>query len=406
VSGPAPLTVLDLVPITSGATAGEALHNAIDLAQKAESFGYSRYWFAEHHLNAGVAGSNPAVVIALVASATGHIRLGSGGVQSGHRTALTVVEEFGLIDALYPGRLDLGLGRSGGRSFLRERFGAAAADGGQQDAVPVPAAVSAGNHSAAVPATAAGSPAGRRASNGLVIPPKPSLKHLVGSTRLRVTAELLQQANAESADFADLVRDIVGLLKGTYRSEAGFDPAPVPGRGADVQVWVLGSSGGPSAAVAGELALRFAASYHINPSTVLEAIDAYRAAFVASPELPRPYVAASADVVVGPDDDTARDLASGYARWVLGIRRGEGAVPFPTPAEASAFGWTDEDRKLVADRIDTQFVGSPSTVVGRLRQLQEATGADELVITTITHDHADRVRSYQLLAEEWFAAGR
>src|SRR6195952_688752 len=110
-----PLSVLDLVPISSGANATSALRNSIDLAQRTESFGYSRYWFAEHHLNPGVAGTSPAVAIALTAAATSTIRIGSGAVQLGHRTALSTVEEFGLIDALHPGRLDLGLGRSGGR---------------------------------------------------------------------------------------------------------------------------------------------------------------------------------------------------------------------------------------------------------------------------------------------------
>ena len=110
-----PLAVLDLVPISSGSTAAEALHNSIGLARATESFGYYRYWFAEHHLNPGVAGTSPAVVLALTAAATSTIRIGSGAVQMGHRTALSTVEEFGLIDALHPGRLDLGLGRSGGR---------------------------------------------------------------------------------------------------------------------------------------------------------------------------------------------------------------------------------------------------------------------------------------------------
>ena len=107
-----PLAVLDLVPISSGSTAAEALRNSIDLAQAAERLGYARYWFAEHHLNPGVAGTSPAVVLALTAAATSTIRIGSGAVQMGHRTALSTVEEFGLIDALHPGRLDLGLGRS------------------------------------------------------------------------------------------------------------------------------------------------------------------------------------------------------------------------------------------------------------------------------------------------------
>lgn len=106
--------VLDLVPISSGSTAARALGNSIDLARACERFGYARYWFAEHHLNPGVAGTSPAVVLALTAGATRTIRIGSGAVQLGHRTALSTAEEFGLLDALHPGRVDLGLGRSGG----------------------------------------------------------------------------------------------------------------------------------------------------------------------------------------------------------------------------------------------------------------------------------------------------
>ena len=118
-----PLAVLDLVPISSGSSPAEALRNSIDLARAAERFGYARYWFAEHHLNPGVAGTSPAVVLALTAAATSTIRIGSGAVQMGHRTALSTVEEFGLIDALHPGRLDLGLGRSGGRPPQRRTAG-------------------------------------------------------------------------------------------------------------------------------------------------------------------------------------------------------------------------------------------------------------------------------------------
>jgi alkanesulfonate monooxygenase SsuD/methylene tetrahydromethanopterin reductase-like flavin-dependent oxidoreductase (luciferase family) len=80
---------------------------------------------------------------------------------------------------------------------------------------------------------------------------------------------------------------------------------------------------------------------------------------------------------------------------------GRGRDTFPTPEQARAHVWDPADRALVADRVDTQFVGSPGQVAAQLEQLQDATGADELIITTITHDHADRVRSYQLLAEEW-----
>jgi alkanesulfonate monooxygenase SsuD/methylene tetrahydromethanopterin reductase-like flavin-dependent oxidoreductase (luciferase family) len=106
-------------------------------------------------------------------------------------------------------------------------------------------------------------------------------------------------------------------------------------------------------------------------------------------------------VVVAPTEAEARELAAGYGLWVRSIRTGEGAIQFPTPAEARAWPWTDADRELVADRVDTQFVGNPAQVANRLEQLRDAVGADELIITTITHDHADRVRSYHLLAEEW-----
>jgi alkanesulfonate monooxygenase SsuD/methylene tetrahydromethanopterin reductase-like flavin-dependent oxidoreductase (luciferase family) len=112
-------------------------------------------------------------------------------------------------------------------------------------------------------------------------------------------------------------------------------------------------------------------------------------------------VAASADVVVAEDDETARRLAAGYGPWVHSIRSGEGAIEFPSPEEAAGHVWSEDERAQVADRVDTQFVGSPATVVQGLHQLQEATSADELIITTVTHDHADRVRSYELLADEW-----
>ena len=175
----------------------------------------------------------------------------------------------------------------------------------------------------------------------------------------------------------------------------------IPGENAGLHVWILGSSGGESAQLAGERGLRFAANYHVSPATVLEAVEGYRSAFRPSDQLSEPYVSVSADVVVGEDEQAARELAAGYGPWVLSIRTGAGAIAFPTPEQARAHRWTDEDRTLVADRIDTQFVGSAKQVADRLEQLRDATGADELIVTTITHDHADRVRSYQLLADEW-----
>jgi alkanesulfonate monooxygenase SsuD/methylene tetrahydromethanopterin reductase-like flavin-dependent oxidoreductase (luciferase family) len=368
-----PLAVLDLVPISSGSTAAQALRNSIDLACQAERAGYVRYWFAEHHLNPGVAGTSPAVVIALTAAATSRIRLGSGAVQMGHRTALATVEEFGLIDALHPGRIDLGLGRSGGR----------------------PPGRSAGQPHSAAPADS------RTAPNGLLIPPRFSIERLLASPRLALNKKLLMLPGAEPQNYTEQVDDVLALLSGSYRTPDGIEAHVIPGENAGVQVWILGSSGGESARAAGERGLRFAANYHVSPATVLEAVDGYRAAFRPSAELSEPYVSVSADVVVGEDEQAARELAAGYGPWVHSIRTGAGAIAFPTPAQARAHQWTDEDRTLVADRIDTQFVGSPKQVADRLEQLRDATGADELIVTTITHSHAERIRSYQLLADEW-----
>ncbi|MFD7031059.1 LLM class flavin-dependent oxidoreductase [Streptomyces sp. NPDC059917] len=373
------LGVLDLVPITSGSTAAAALRASIDLARQAERFGYARYWFAEHHLNPGVAGTSPAVVLALTAAATTTIRLGSGAVQLGHRTALSTVEEFGLVDALHPGRLDLGLGRSGGRPPGPP---AGAAPGGEGEAAPA---------------------TGHRTENGLLIPPGFSFAALAGHPRVALAQKLLLLPGARPQDYDEQVGDVLSLLRGEYRDAEGTEAHAVPGEGADVQVWILGSSGGQSARTAGENGLRFTANYHVAPAGVLEAAQAYRAAFKPSDDLESPYLSVSADVVVAEDDASARELALGYAPWVHGIRTAAGAVPYPTPAESRALtaDWTAADHALVADRLDTRFVGSPGTVADHLERLQEATGADELLITTITHGHADRVRSYRLLAEEW-----
>jgi alkanesulfonate monooxygenase SsuD/methylene tetrahydromethanopterin reductase-like flavin-dependent oxidoreductase (luciferase family) len=371
-----PLAILDLVPISTGSNAARALRNSIDLARRAEEYGYARYWFAEHHLNPGVAGTSPAVVIALVAGATETIRLGAGAVQLGHRTALSTVEEFGLLDALFPGRIDLGLGRSGGRGKP--------GPGGTSPEPP--------------------NRADFTTPNGLLIPPAFDYKKVLAAPRFALQRALLQQPNAEVQDYTEQIGDILDLLRGTYVSAEGVEAHVVPGEGAEVELWILGSSGGESANVAGANGLRFAANYHVSPSSVLEAVNGYRAAFQPSEHadgLAKPYVTVSADVVVADDEAKARELASGYGPWVRSIRAAEGAIQYPTAEEAAEYVWPEGGRELVDDRVRTQFVGTAKSVADQLETLRDATGADELIVTTITHDHADRVRSFELLAEEW-----
>jgi len=366
-----PLSVFDLSPIPAGADASLALRNSIDLAREAEALGYARFWVAEHHLAPGVASSAPAVLVALLAAATGAIRVGSAAVLLGNYSPLSAVDHFATIARLHPGRVDLGLGRTGAR----------AKDGG-------------------VPSRPRSHATANRVVDGLLIPPPPP--SIADPDRLARLGRLLHTRAAEPGEYLAEVQSVLDFL-GDGHQEAGADE-PVHSAvaaGADLDVWVLGSSPGESARTAGELGLPFGANYHVAPSAVLETAAAYREAFRPSKRLAEPYLVVSADVVVAPTDAEARRLAAGYGSWVHSIRSGGGAIPYPSPEAADAFTWTDQSRAAVADRLDTQIVGGPDTVAERLRVLQGATGADELLVTTITHDHADRVRSYRLLAERW-----
>ncbi|MFJ4656273.1 LLM class flavin-dependent oxidoreductase [Nocardia sp. NPDC088792] len=372
-----PLSVLDLSPVSAGSTPQQALRNTIDLAQQAERLGYHRFWVAEHHF-AQVAGAAPTTLIGLIAAATESIRVGSAAVQLGHHTSASVVEAFGTIDALYPGRLDLGLGRSGHR-------------GGQL------------RSAADRPATApAAEPVVERATEvrgGVVIPPPFNPAKLLDFTKFAAGFEALQLPGAQSLPYTEQVQQISDLLAGTYTSADGVALHAVPGEGADVQLWLFGSSGGESAQLAGRSGLPFAANYHVSPGTIIETVEAYRKAFRPSARFPRPYLVVSADVVVAEDDATARRLAASYGHWVYSIRSGAGAAEYLDPATAPPL--TDAQRELVEDRLVTQFVGAPATVVERLTALQQLTGADELVITSVTYDHQDRLNSHRLLAREW-----
>ncbi|MGU3292962.1 LLM class flavin-dependent oxidoreductase [Williamsia sp. M5A3_1d] len=367
-----PLSVLDLSPISEGDTAADALRNSVRLAQHAESLGYKRFWLAEHHFVA-VASSSTPTAIALVAAATDRIRVGAAAVQVGFHTPVSVVEAFGTIDALHPGRLDLGLGRSGQRRTEARSTGATA------------------------PPSAAPAPV-ERVVDGVLVPAPFPIAKLLGSPRLAAASTALLPPPAEQPDFAEAVDDVLALLEGTFEV-GGEHFSAVPGEHADVEVWVFGSSKGQSAQVAGARGLPFVASYHITPSTALDAVAAYRDAFVPSATLAEPYVVVSADVVVADDGATARELASSFGPWVHSIRAGGGAVPYPDPAVTEPL--TESQQAVVDDRVRTQFVGDAASVAEQLRTLAAATGADELVVTSVTHGFDDRLRSHELLAKEW-----
>lgn len=372
-----PLSILDLSPISTGSSAAQAVRNTIDLARHAEQWGYHRYWLAEHHFVA-VAGSSSLTLLGLVAAATSRIRVGTGAVQVGHHTSASIVEAFGTVDAVAPGRLDLGLGRSGHR---RGQFGAEAstAKGGH----PVLDAVT-----------------GRtEIRDGVVVPPPFDPRGITDRSKFVASLEALQQPGAEAPDFADQVDEVRALLDGSYVGSNDVALHAVPGEGAQVELWLFGSTAGESAELAGRLGLPFAAAYHVAPGTALDAVRAYRAAFRPSATLAEPHVIVSADVVVAADEVTARHRASTYGHWVHSIRSGAGASEYLDPATAAPL--TPDQHRLVEDRLAAQIVGDPDTVTTRLAALAALTGAAELLVTTITHDHADRLESHRLLADAW-----
>src|SRR5471030_2984223 len=133
-----PLSVLDLVPVGEGSTAASALAASVELARLAERVGYRRLWVAEHHNMPGIASSSPAVLIAHLAASTKTIRVGAGGVMLPNHASLVVAEQFGMLEALHPGRIDLGLGRAPGTDQVTA---AAGDDGVRRSAAAVTGAV-------------------------------------------------------------------------------------------------------------------------------------------------------------------------------------------------------------------------------------------------------------------------
>jgi luciferase family oxidoreductase group 1 len=322
-----PLSVLDLAPVGEGSSPGEALSSTIELARATERLGYHRFWVAEHHNMPGVASSAPAVLIAHLATATERIRVGSGGVMLPNHAPLVVAEQFGMLEALHPGRVDLGIGRAPGT------------DGVTAQAL-------------------------RRSANPLSV-----------------------------EEFPEQLTELVGYFGGP--GQRGV--TAVPGAGDLPDVWLLGSSG-YSAQVAGLLGLPFAFAHHFMPANTLPALALYREQFRPSARLSEPYAMVCAAVTAAEDDDRARYLAGPGALSFLRLRQNRpGRVP--TPEEAAAYDNNEVERAFVADRLSSQIIGGPETVLKGMTALLEATRAQELMVTTMVHSPADRMRSFELVAQ-------
>jgi luciferase family oxidoreductase group 1 len=327
-----PLSILDLAPVPDGGNAGDALRATIDLARHAERLGFRRFWVAEHHNMPGIASSAPPVLIGHIADATTTLRVGSGGVMLPNHVSLVVAEQFGMLEALHPGRIDLGIGRAPGTDQV----------------------------------TAA---ALRRAPEGL-----------------------------SADDFPDQLMDLFGYFTGRWPDGHPFAQiTAVPGRGYQPAMWLLGSSG-YSAQVAGVLGLPFAFAHHFSPANTLPALALYRQHFRPGEWLERPYAMVAASVVCADTDERARFLAGSGALSFLLLRSGRPG-PVPSPQEAAAYPYTDMERAYIEDRQATQIIGAPETVRRGLTELLKATAADELMLTTIVFDPADRLRSFELVAD-------
>ncbi|KRD45337.1 luciferase [Cellulomonas sp. Root930] len=365
-----PLSILELATVGVGQTGADALRATLDLAVVADHLGYRRLWFAEHHLSPGVASAAPAVLAALAAERTRRLRVGSGAVLLGTTSPLVAAEQFGTIAALHPGRVDLGLGRA--FSPPPEGF-------------------------VAPPRTEA------HDVDGLHVPGTPPIDFTDSALRARLLAQKeVVGASRSGQDFRAELELVLGLLADTYVDGAGHSYVSPPVAGAAFDLWVLASSGGESARVAGALGLPLAANYHVSPSSVLGTVEAYREAFRPG-VLAEPYVVVSADVLAAETAERAHHLADPFAEWVLSIRRGaQGAIAYPEPGTTTPWDRRSAaEQDVLRDRIDTRIVGTPDQVGAGLATLQRVTGADELLVTTETHDPRDRVRSFELLADVW-----
>jgi luciferase family oxidoreductase group 1 len=320
-----PFSVLDLSPITTGGTAADSLRNTLDLARHAERWGYNRYWLAEHHGMPGVASAATSVVIGHVAGGTSTIRVGAGGIMLPNHAPLLIAEQFGTLASLYPGRIDLGLGRAPGSD------------------------------------------------------------------------QAVSRALRRTASAADTFpQDVAELMAYFEPAEPGQSVQAVPGAGLDIPIWILGSSL-YGAQLAAALGLPYAFASHFAPRMMEQAMDVYRSSFRPSARLDRPYVMLGVNVFAAESDAEAARLFTSLQQAFINLRTGRPG-PLPSPVDDLERQLPPMHRMMIAEMLSCTVVGSAETVRRGLRAFVEATGADELMVTSQIFDHGARLRSYELTA--------
>jgi luciferase family oxidoreductase group 1 len=330
------LSILDQSPVAEGLTHREAIGQTIELAKAADRLGYSRYWVSEHHSTRGLAGSAPEVLIAALAEQTSRIRIGSGGVLLSHYSALKVAEQFRMLEVLYPGRIDLGIGRSPGGTPQAAR----AMRDGRPDAP-------------------------ERFPEQLA-----ELIRLLSDSECRTAPE--SGGSAEQVVATPLV-----------------DTMP--------QLWLLGSSD-RSAQFAAGLGAAFSFAHFINGSGGTEVVRAYRRDFRPSALGVVPEASAAVFVICADTAEEAERVALSADLQLLKVEKGEfGGVPSPETAATYPYGRWDGLR--IEENRKRMVVGDPDTVKRRLLAFSREYGVDEVIAVTTAYNFADRLRSYQLLAE-------
>jgi luciferase family oxidoreductase group 1 len=331
-SGKYRLSVLDLSPVASGSTSAEALRNTLDLAKLADELGYSRYWLAEHHNTPLIASSAPEIMIGHVADVTSRIRVGSGGMMLPNHSPLKVAETFRVLEALHPGRVDLGLGRAPGTD--------------------------------------------------------PMTALALRRSREAVSAD----------DFPQQLDELLAFLHGEQPKSALFQSIrAMPDDVSPPEVWILGSSD-YSAQLAARLGLRFAFAHHIQPQPAIAALRFYHENFQPSRDLKEPESLMAVSVVCADTDERAEELARPLELTLLRFRMGKRGR-LPSVAEATEYPYTDVEQIMMRENRERIFAGSAATVREKLTSLAEQAGTHEIMVTTMIHEHADRRRSYELLAE-------
>jgi luciferase family oxidoreductase group 1 len=320
-----PLSILDLAPVAEGSDIRQSFANTLDLARHGERLGYRRYWLAEHHNMPGIASAATAVLIGYVAGGTQTIRVGAGGIMLPNHAPLQVAEQFGTLASLYPGRIDLGLGRAPGTD--------------------------------------------------------------------QPTARALRRYFDSAEAFPD---DVSELLRYFEPASADQPVRAVPGAGVDVPVWLLGSSLF-SARLAALMGLPFAFASHFAPDAMDEALAIYRRDFRPSARLPAAHAMLAVNVVAASTSAQARRLFTTQQQAFVNLRRGRPGLIPPPIDDIEAF-WTPIEKAGVERALACAVVGDAAEINDGLRAFVTRHRPDELMLTANLHDHASRVRSFEIAA--------